>query len=45
MSRAAFDRLTQSQGSLVGLMRASRLFGAGDVDFERDRSPTREVDF
>lgn len=45
VSRAAFDRLTQSQGSLVDFMRASPWFGADDVDFERDRSPTREADF
>jgi len=45
VSRAAFDRLTRNQGSLVDFMRASPLFDAGDVDFERDRSPTREVDF
>ncbi|WP_332670968.1 type II toxin-antitoxin system Phd/YefM family antitoxin [Aromatoleum sp.] len=45
VSRAAFDRLTRNQGSLVDFMRASPLFGVEGAEFERDRSPTREVNF
>jgi len=43
MSRAAFDRLSGSQGSLVDFMRRSPLYGADDVELERDKSLTREV--
>ncbi|HUH59104.1 MAG TPA: type II toxin-antitoxin system Phd/YefM family antitoxin [Candidimonas sp.] len=43
MSRAAFDRLSGSEGSLVDLMRRSPLYGDDDVDLERDKSLTREV--
>ena len=45
VSREIFDRLTQTQGSLVDFMRRSPLYGAGDVEFERDGSLTREVSF
>ena len=45
VSRGTFDRLSQSQGSLVDFMRRSPLFDAEDVDFERDKSPTRETGF
>lgn len=45
VSRETFDRMSMSRGSLVDFMRASPLFGADDVEFERDRSPTRETDF
>lgn len=42
ISRAAFDRLSQSEGSLVDFMRRSPLYGTNDVEFERDKSLTRE---
>jgi prevent-host-death family protein len=45
VSREIFDRLTQTQGSLVDFMRRSPLYGVGDVEFERDGSLTREVSF
>lgn len=45
VSRATFDRLSQAQDSLVDFMRRSPLHDAEDIDFERDRSLTREVDF
>lgn len=44
-SRETFDRLSQSQNSLVDFMRRSPLYGADDVEFERDLSVTREVSF
>ncbi len=43
MSRDAFDRLSQTHESLVDFMRRSPLHGAQDLEFERDRSLTREV--
>ncbi|TCT06344.1 type II toxin-antitoxin system Phd/YefM family antitoxin [Paralcaligenes ureilyticus] len=43
MSRAAFDRLSQRDGSLVDLMRRSPFYGADDLDLERDKSLTREI--
>ncbi len=43
MSRDAFDRLSQTHESLVDFMRRSPLNGAQDLEFERDRSLTREV--
>lgn len=45
ISRETFDRLSQSQGSLVDFMRRSPLYEADDIAFERDRSLTREVAF
>ena len=45
ISRETFDRLSQSQGSLVDFMRRSPLYGADDIAFERDQSLTREVAF
>lgn len=45
ISRATFDRLPQSQDSLVDFMRRSPLYGADDMAFERDQSPTRELAF
>jgi len=45
ISRDAFDRLSQTQDSLVDFMRRSPLVGADDIEFERDRSLTREVSF
>jgi prevent-host-death family protein len=43
VSRETFDRLTQTQGSLVDFMRRSPLYGADDVVFERDTSVGRDV--
>lgn len=45
ISRETFDRLSQSQDSLVDFMRRSPLYGADDITFERDQSLTREVAF
>ena len=45
VSREAFDRLSQAQGTLVDFMRRSPLYGADDIDFGRDQSPTREIGF
>ncbi len=45
ISRETFDRLSQTQDSLVDFMRRSPLFGADDIALERDRSQTREVSF
>lgn len=45
MSRELFDRLSGTQASLVEFMRQSPLHGRDDIVFERDRSPSREVDF
>ncbi|MDB5847949.1 MAG: type toxin-antitoxin system prevent-host-death family antitoxin [Rhodoferax sp.] len=45
VSRGTFDRLSQAQGSLVDFMRRSPLFDADDVDFDRDKSTTRETGF
>lgn len=43
LSRADYDRLAGTGESLVAFMRRSPLAGAEDLDFPRDRSPTREV--
>mgnify|MGYP004705217219 CR=1 FL=1 len=45
LSQEAFDRLSQGQGSLVDFMRRSPLHGAEDMEFERDQSSTRELQF
>lgn len=45
VSRETFDRLSQTQVSLVDFMRRSPLYDADDVLFERNNSPTREVSF
>ncbi len=45
ISRETFNRLSQSQDSLVDFMRRSPLYGADDIAFERDQSLTREVAF
>ena len=44
LSRADFDRLTKPRESLVEFMRRSPLYGADDVEFPRDQSPTREME-
>jgi prevent-host-death family protein len=45
ISRETFDRLSQTQGSLVDFMRRSPLYGADDLVFDRDPSPIREIEF
>ena len=45
ISRATFDRLSQTQESLTDFMRRSPLHGIDDIAFERDRSLTRELAF
>ena len=45
ISRETFDRLSQTQDSLVDFMRRSPLHGMDDIEFERDSSLTREVLF
>lgn len=45
LSRSAFERLSGSQQSLVEFMRQSPLYGLDDIEFDRDRSATREVAF
>lgn len=44
MSRTEFDRLTTGQESFVEFMRRSPLYGLEEIEFERDSSPTREID-
>lgn len=36
-----YRKMTQPAGSLVEFMRRSPLYGADDIEFERDRSPAR----
>ena len=43
VSRSLFDSLTGNDQSLVEFMRRSPLFGAEDINLERDPSLTREV--
>lgn len=45
ISRETFDRLSQTQDSLVDFMRRSPLYGADDIVLERDWSLTREEAF
>lgn len=45
ISRALFDRLSGNEASLVDFMRQSPLYGSDDIEFERDRSLPREVEF
>ncbi len=45
VSREAFDRLSQTQDSLVDFMRRSPLYCVDDLEFERDPSFSREVLF
>lgn len=44
VSREDYDRLVQPRESLLDFMRRSPLYGADDVEFERDKSLTREVE-
>ena len=43
LSRATFERISGSEHSLVEFMRQSPLHGLEEIEFERDRSATREV--
>ncbi|MBK8745506.1 type II toxin-antitoxin system Phd/YefM family antitoxin [Propionivibrio sp.] len=43
LSRAAFERLSGNEYSLVEFMRQSPLYGLEEIEFDRDRSLTREV--
>ena len=45
VSRSMFDRLLQTQGSLVDFMRRSPLVDTEDVVLKRDSSPTRNTEF
>ncbi|MBS1190938.1 MAG: hypothetical protein H6R10_2730 [Rhodocyclaceae bacterium] len=45
ISRETYDRLSGAGDSLVEFMRRSPLHGQDDIEFERDRSDTREVEF
>lgn len=45
ISREAFDRLSQANVSLVDFMQCSPLYGADDIEFERDNSLTRDLSF
>ena len=45
ISPELFDRLRGNQSSLVDFMQQSPLYGSDDIEFERDRSLPREVDF
>jgi prevent-host-death family protein len=44
VSRAEYDRLAGTGESLVEFIRRSPLFGQDDIEFERDKSLTREVE-
>lgn len=44
LSRADYDRLAGTGESLVAFMRRSPLAGAEDIEFERDRSPVRDIE-
>jgi len=44
LSREDYQRLTGTGESLVAFMRRSPLYGVEEVDLERDRSLTREVE-
>ena len=43
LSREAFERLSGSGSSLVDFIRQSPLYGIEEIEFERDRSTTREL--
>ena len=44
VSKAEYDRLAGTGESLVAFMRRSPLYGQDDIEFERDKSLTREVE-
>ena len=43
VSRATFNALSQTKGSLLEFMQQSPLYEADDIKFERDKSRTRKV--
>lgn len=43
LSKSEYERLTGTGQSLVEFMRSSPLFGAEDIDLQRDPSLTRDV--
>lgn len=43
LSQHAFEQLSGSGKSLLELMQCSPLYGLDEIEFERDRSDTREV--
>lgn len=45
ISLETFNRMSQANDSLVDFMLRSPLYGAEDIEFERDSSFTREVAF
>ena len=45
VSRELFDRLSGNEQSLLDFMRASPLRGHDDLEFDRNRSLPREVEF
>jgi prevent-host-death family protein len=45
LAREDYDRLAKPRESLVELMRRSPLSGADDIEFPRDQSLTREIDW
>lgn len=44
ISRETFDRLSQQGDSLAAFMQRSPLYGLDELEFDRDRSLTRDVD-
>lgn len=45
VSRDLYDQLSGNQLSLVEFMRRSPLYGRDDIEFERERSLPREIEF
>lgn len=45
LSARDYQRLTAPKESLVDVMRRSPLYGLDDLEFERDKSPTRDFEF
>ncbi len=45
VSRELYDQMSGNQLSLVEFMRQSPLYGRDDIEFERDRSLPREIEF
>ncbi len=45
LSEAEYEKLAGTNQTLVQFMRRSPLYGDEDIDFLRDRSLTREVEF
>lgn len=43
VSRETFDRLSQTQDTLVDFMRRSPWHDTDEIEFDRDRSTTRKV--